>query len=76
MVRFRSHSDIKAHQIACLRTLRDLDFFCCGQVGAVDGVGFGYFGDTVGMEVVGSGGEILPEGISNSSVSFFKVKCR
>ena len=45
----------------CLRALLDLEFLSCGQAGAVDGVGGGYFGDCVCVQVVGSKRQIFSE---------------
>ncbi len=38
-----------------------MEFFRCGQVGAKDGVGGGYFGDCVRVQVVGSVRQVFPK---------------
>ena len=44
-------------------SLLDLEFSLRrGEVDAVDGVGGGYFGDCIGVQVVGSEGQVLSEG--------------
>src|SRR6266849_9175453 len=44
-----------------LGALLNLQLFCCSQVSAVDRVCGGYFGDCIGVQVVGSEGQVFSE---------------